>query len=343
MNPKQLAAHKTKLIQKTIDANPEASNHRLASILTNKYGEYFPTKEIARTTLRRRLGKSGEQLRKEIKTRAVVKPDRSGPTTFAMPRSKATPWDPYLIKSGTIAILADIHFPKHDEKALKLAVEHIKSQGPVEHLLLLGDVADAHEFSAWAKSPKAIDTADSLRSVRQGLIWLASQFPKSKILYKFGNHEERLDKYCWQRAPELVGVAHISWEGLLKIDEELKPIPQLQKMTFVADQRPILAGRLPIFHGHELKVSSYNPSAAANRKLNDSVVFGHHHKATSHSSCDWLHNYTTAWSVGCLCDLRPDYARINHWSHGHAIVQVAKSGNFQVQNFRHDRGKVVPA
>jgi hypothetical protein len=40
------------------------------------------------------------------------------------------------------------------------------------------------------------------------------------------------------------------------------------------------------------------------------------------------------WSTGCLCDLRPEYARYAKWNHGHAVVNVEPDGQFQVQNFR---------
>lgn len=40
------------------------------------------------------------------------------------------------------------------------------------------------------------------------------------------------------------------------------------------------------------------------------------------------------WSTGCLCDLRPEYARINKWNHGFAAVTVHDDGSFDVSNQR---------
>jgi hypothetical protein len=52
------------------------------------------------------------------------------------------------------------------------------------------------------------------------------------------------------------------------------------------------------------------------------------------------HAETFCWSTGCLCDLTPEYARINRWNHGAAIVTVFDDGEYEVHNFRIAHGKV---
>jgi hypothetical protein len=47
-----------------------------------------------------------------------------------------------------------------------------------------------------------------------------------------------------------------------------------------------------------------------------------------------FHSETFVWSTGCLCDLTPQYARVNRWNHGMAFVEVANDGSFNVSNFR---------
>jgi len=36
---------------------------------------------------------------------------------------------------------------------------------------------------------------------------------------------------------------------------------------------------------------------------------------------------------GCLCDLHPEYARINNWNHGIGRVETNEAGDFVVINF----------
>lgn len=35
-----------------------------------------------------------------------------------------------------------------------------------------------------------------------------------------------------------------------------------------------------------------------------------------------------------MCDLAPDYARLNKWNHGFALVEVRDDGEFDVENLR---------
>jgi hypothetical protein len=46
------------------------------------------------------------------------------------------------------------------------------------------------------------------------------------------------------------------------------------------------------------------------------------------------HKETFCWSTGCLCDLTPDYSRVNRWNHGFAVVEVDEAGSFNVDNLR---------
>lgn len=344
-----LKAERNAAIELVIRKNPGLSKRRTAMVLYAEYPGLFSNVESARSAIRARTGADGyraEAMSVEAKksAKAYRAPKKQ---VYAMPKSKAKPWEPFVVGAGTIAVLSDIHFPKHDERALQAAVDHIKDEGKIDTVILNGDVADAEEFGSWAKSPKAIDTENSVDIVRQGLLWILDQFPDSKIVYKFGNHEERLDRYCWGKAPELVGLPHISWEGLLSIDSNLNKIPEMDRITWVKDQRPISVGKLTIFHGHELPkglTNAVNPARGAFLRTLDSVMVGHHHRPSSHPEYNWRHEPVNCWSTGCLCDLTPEHARINKWAHGHAVVETTKSGAFSVYNYKQlKHGEVVTA
>jgi predicted phosphodiesterase len=343
---------KQSIVIEMLKDNPEVSKRRLAMMLAAKHPGLFPSAENARSTIRyytESNGKSAKERRSrgEVQVPEKVKEPRSGSKVYSCPPSKAKPWLPYEVEGKLVAIFSDCHFPKHDVAAIESAVAHVKDFGDVDTVLLNGDFADAEEFSSWAKSPKAIDTENTLECIRQGLLYFRSQFPDAQLIYKFGNHEERLEKYCWSKAPELVNMPHISWQGLLTIDNELNKIPELKDIIWVGEQRPIMCGKLPIFHGHELPkglTNSVNPARGAFLRMIDTALIGHHHRSSSHVEYDWRHNPINCWSVGCLCDLTPEYARINKWNHGHALVEVSDKKNFQVHNFKQmDGNEVVTA
>jgi hypothetical protein len=154
-------------------------------------------------------------------------------------------------------------------------------------------------------------------------------FPKARMVFKKGNHCERWDKYIWLKAPELWDLPACRLENILHADK--------YGIEFVGDQRPVMAGSLPIFHGHELPKgisSPVNPARGAFMRTLHTVLIGHLHRSSTHAEPDMWNSETTCWSQGCLCDRNPEYARINKWTHGYAVVDVDKSGDFNLHNFK---------
>jgi hypothetical protein len=158
---------------------------------------------------------------------------------------------------------------------------------------------------------------------------LRSEFPKARIIYKQGNHEERWDHFIWNRAPEIYDLAAV------RLDE----LTQCKRLgiEMIGDQLPIMLGKLPVLHGHELGKSIFspvNPARGAFLRTHHTVLVGHSHQTSGHADTDMFHSETFVWSTGCLCDLTPQYARVNRWNHGMAFVEVASDGSFNVANFR---------
>jgi predicted phosphodiesterase len=314
---------------------PDASKRRIAYLLYSEHPDIFDSAEHARQHVRHLMSKA------KIGDEIDMKRPRKGSKQYFMPKAKSEPWEPYYLKGKCVAVFADCHFPVHDPEAIETAVEHVKKNYEPDVVILNGDFADALEFSTWAKSPKAIQTQDNLKIVREGLLWFRHQFPNARFVYKFGNHEDRLERFCWSKAPELVGVPHISWEGLLTVNEDLVRVDDLKDIVWVADERPVMAGDLAIFHGHEFSGGSSSPDNPAKSvffKAGGSILVGHHHKSSSQA--DWRKE-AACWSVGCLCFMNPKYARMNKWNLGHAVVEVGKSKAFSVSNFKIQKDRTV--
>jgi len=149
------------------------------------------------------------------------------------------------------------------------------------------------------------------------------------MLLKAGNHEERFDHYLWNSAPEICDSPRMRLSAWLDLED--------MGIEYVGDQRPIMAGKLPIFHGHELPKglsSPVNMARGAFLRTSHTVLVGHGHRTSGHCESDLWHEEVFCWSTGCLCDMRPDYARINKWNHGYAIVDVAQDNSFNVENLR---------
>lgn len=246
-----------------------------------------------------------------------------------MPASVAEPWSPYELEVvGRVGILSDVHVPYHSETAVAAAVGHLKAVG-IDALLLNGDVADFYSISRWEKDPSKRDFKGELEACRQFLAWIRQEFSGIPIVYKVGNHEERWQHYIWQHAPELSEDRLMSLQAWFRLDE-------LQIET-VDNKRPVMLGKLPVLHGHELPkglASPVNVARGAFMRTLSTVLVGHSHRTSAHAETDLWHREIFCWSTGCLADLTPDYARINKYNHGFAVVDVHEGGEFDVENLR---------
>jgi predicted phosphodiesterase len=285
------------------------------------------TLEAARCRISRQFGQSHTKGRRNYGTvkRAARKPGQG----VEMPKSVAEPWLPKVIDVvGLVGIISDVHIPYHSERALEAAVSHLKQLG-IACLLINGDLCDFYSISRWTKNPAKRNFAAELKACRQTIEWLRDQFPEIPIVFKAGNHEERWDHWIWQHAPEISEENEMSLPTWLKLEKH--------GVEYVTDQRPVMLGKLPVCHGHELPkglAAPVNVARGAFLRTLSTVLVGHSHRTSGHAETDMWHDEIFCWSTGCLCDMNPEYARVNKWNWGFATVEVAKDGGFNVENYR---------
>ena len=317
----------TEMARRLARMHPDAPSQTLARRLVKEANGAI-TLQQARLRIQRQFGVHGVKHRQRMKQAAPRAPRKSG-EILAMPKSMAEAWTPHRMDVlGNVGILSDVHVPYHSEIAVAAAVGFLKEQG-LSGLLLNGDIADFYAISRYTKDPKQRDFKGELQAVRDFLAYLRQQFPGVPIVYKAGNHEERWQHWLWQHAAEISDDPRMSltaWLGFSENDIEL-----------VEDKRPVLLGKLPVLHGHELPsgmAAPVNVARGAFMKTLSTVMVGHSHRTSNHAESDMWHKETGCWSTGCLCDLRPEYARINRWNWGFATVTIHKGGAFDVHNYR---------
>jgi predicted phosphodiesterase len=324
----------TDIVRDLIRKHPQAPARTLARRLVEEVNGAL-TLEQARSRIRSILGLNGEPRRKQSHDKPLHRPPRKAGERLAMPPSQAEPWLPFdLGITGKVGVLSDIHVPYHDETALRAAVDHLQAE-KIECLLLNGDWADFYSISRHEKNPKHRNFKNELHAGRELLKWLRQEFPDARFVAKLGNHEERWEKWLWEHAPEIsddpiMGIDN--WYGFERLGIDL-----------VKDKRIVLAGALPILHGHEKGngiSSPVNQARGAFMRLHHTVLEGHGHRTSTHSEPDMMGRETVCFSTGCLCDMRPAYARLNKWNHGAAVVTVHADRTFDVENFRIQAGKV---
>lgn len=326
--------------RRLVERMPEAPARTLARRLVTDYPELFPNVENARKSVLYVTGQMGEQARKRAgaANKRTARNSRKAGWKPEFPPSSAEDWRPVeLSVPGVVLSLSDLHVPYHDKKAIDTAIRFVKKKHRVTHLVINGDYGDFYRISRFQRNPMKRSLREELDTQRDGLEYLWKQFPNARKFYKRGNHCERWNHWVWNHAPEMADCEHMQLGEVLKLTN--------YGYEEVGDE-PIMAGNLPILHGHELgfgAASPVNPARGAFTKTMSTVLVGHHHQTSTHSQGDMWHKEKAAFSQGCLCHLSPEYARINKWNHGFAVVEVAKDRSFDLINYRIGTGGAVRA
>jgi hypothetical protein len=151
-----------------------------------------------------------------------------------------------------------------------------------------------------------------------------------------GNHCERYEHFLWMKAHELVGIDEFDFSNIIKARSE--------GIEIIKDKRVIKAGDLSIIHGHEFGGGLFSPVNVARglfMKGKVSAMQGHSHVTSENTELDMDGKMITTWSVGCLCELNPQYRPLaNKYNHGFAIVDI-DGQNYEVRNKRIHKGKVL--
>ena len=251
-------------------------------------------------------------------------PDRP---TAELPEPVVRKYQPLAINTpGLWLVLSDLHLPYHDRRTVEMAVAEARKRA-VKGVILNGDVLDSHEISRHDKDPSAPRYVEEVECGKRFLAWVRKQLPKARLIFKEGNHEERLIPYIWGRAPALFGLEGMTLPELLHTAD--------YGIEWVGDKRVIHLGKLNVIHGHEYgrgTTGPVNPARGIYLKARSVVLCGHWHRTSEHHEKNIRSRPEAAWSAGCACGLNPQYAPLNNWNHGYAFVEISNGGDFVVDN-----------
>ncbi len=307
---------------------PTLPSLTLAKKIYKEHPEKFTNIETVRGNIRMYRGSLGD-----VKRRQVVYPEFTE-QQYGIPETFAPDYEPFILKENNILVLSDLHIPFHDPVAIEQAVRWGKEHN-VNCILLNGDTIDCYQLSRFIKDSRYPAIKQELDAAKEFLDYLAQELPLANIYWKNGNHEDRLENFLKIKAPELLDVLDWQLSTLLRFGE--------RKIHFITDKRKILAGKLTILHGHEFwskGTGQVNPARTLFLKGYQSALVGHHHITSEHTDKLLSGDVVTCWSMGCLCGMWPEYARINKWNHGFARILLNRDGTYKVVNVRIIDGKI---
>lgn len=231
--------------------------------------------------------------------------------------------------------LADLHIPYHDPDIVSAVLKYAKDINP-DYVVYLGDLIDFYQISKWVKNPEEYTVDEELFAVREFLYEAKDLFGDAEYYYVEGNHEDRLRRFLFSKVPELSNLRSLQLASKDMLDLDNLDIEYIQTHEWMATHKePFKLGKLYHIHGHELTGSSNAIHIARNTlmKTLDNTIIGHHHTVQHHEEHGLgKEKLIGAWSVGCLCDLYPDYMPINRWINGFAEVHYTNDGRFRVIN-----------
>lgn len=231
--------------------------------------------------------------------------------------------EPQIFKpTSNCLVLADIHIPYHDDLALACVYDFIdQQQGKIDTVVILGDLIDNYQVSRFSKDPTRKDIKTEIKQVKQFLTDLRQRLPNTRIIYKQGNHQERLQKYIWESAPKLSNLTqNIYFEKL-----------GLKQLNIDYIVKPFKIGKLWFLHGHQCGGGRCNPEWVTNmifRSVYDNFIVGHWHRMQQNEYKRINGQVCFGMALGYLAK-ELDYAPINKWVQGFAFIEFEEDGSFK--------------
>lgn len=168
-------------------------------------------------------------------------------------------------KEQKLLIIPDTHVPFHHKQNFKTMIAAAKKFKP-DIIVILGDFADAYAVSSHTKSPsKTVRFNEEVYQVNCALDLVDSIGARRKE-YIMGNHENRLERYVADRAPEMDGL--VSWNEMLHLRD--------RKWNVTEYGQEVEIGEVYFTHdcGHAGKYAHYQSYDA----VQHNVVIGHTHR-----------------------------------------------------------------
>ena len=231
-----------------------------------------------------------------------------------------------------IVLLPDFHHPHHNKPAVEAVFEFIRWFKP-HAINILGDGMNMDSVNHWKKKQQDNEYFVG-KTVREDydtfdadiLTPLDKLAPKGcEKTYMGGNHEDWVNIVTRKDTtlkgsiePEIkLRLKERDWEWIPWIKNNKRGIKQY--------------GKLLTLHG--LYTNKYHAAKTADT-FSRSCVYGHTHDIQSYTkvTIDDYKDFHTAQSIGCLCNLSPEFMRgnMNRWVNAFGVLFVREDGLYNL-------------
>lgn len=328
------------IVKKYLNKYPQLPSLTLAKLIFQENELLFNSVESVRKTVRYYRGAVGDKQRETVLDKKFIR-DHTSPNfaPFKIPDSVSKDAEPYKLPTANnnIGVISDLHIPNHRVEPIKIALNYFDKK-QINTLIINGDLLDNTPFTRFnVKRPTAKDAREWFDMAEEFLEHCRDRYPTAKIIWLAGNHDMWYERWMWSHAYQLGDDPYFTLQERLHLTDH--------KIEWIPENRYLLAGKLSIVHGHHLVKGVFAPVNAARGvylKAKKSVMIGHVHVTSEHTETDLHGDIITCWSTGCNCTLTPDYSPMGGKAcHGFAHVTTERNGDFNVENFRIHKGKLL--
>lgn len=238
-------------------------------------------------------------------------------------------------------VLPDIHDVPPNKKSLKRKTYHpalrcaekvIKEYHP-HGIIYLGDVTDMESLSHFdANKQRKMEgrryrrDIDSVKTLLDRHSQLAKEF-----IYCIGNHEQRVETYIDYNPKDEGDKDYVADAELIQRGFEVVPYGHVKKL-----------GKALFTHGKNTsKYHSYHMAHLFQR----TIFYGHTHDVQTHSVVSPVDfkDVRVAESMGCLCNLNPDWLKNKEtrWVHAMGMFYLKDNGEFNMTRHHIIRGETI--
>lgn len=233
----------------------------------------------------------------------------------------------YNIKNGKVLIGGDFHVPFQDDKAVNCFIKTASELQP-EVIVINGDLLDFYRLSRFSKG-EGRNPMEEIIEAKAILENLHLCCPDSKIFYPIGNHENRLEKYIYDKAPEIVSIVDNFYELLKCKDIEVQGCHKV-----------IFNNEFICKHGSVVSQKAGQTAIKEMERSYTSGATGHTHRLIKYITRKAEKKFV--WlETGCLCSMKPEYILEPDWQQGFAIVEFKKGKLYKADVIEIEKGQIL--
>ena len=231
------------------------------------------------------------------------------------------------INNGLVVVGSDVHIPFQDDRAVACFIKYCKEKQP-EAIVLNGDILDMFMLSRFTKG-EGRNPLEEMTMCQGFLDSLRKAVPNADIYYVIGNHENRLEKYVLNKAPELASLIEDVFTIIKTSDYKVRGCASVTfNDNFVCKHGTLLGNKSGLSAIKEME-NAYMSGAT-----------GHTHRLCKYIARKSGRKFV--WlETGCLCSLNPEYMINPNWQAGFAQLEFKNGKLYNSKVIEIEKGKIL--